>query len=103
MNNLEMLVLDYANFSGSSIPVTLLAIKLNKTTREIKYLKRCEPWEYERHLKEHQMELNSFKSLEYHPIPPGWFQRFLQSGGLIMSNGESLPSFESLKNSNDVY
>ena len=98
-----MLILDYANFSTSSIPVTLLAIKLNKTTREIKYLRRTEPWRFQDYLKQYQKELDSIEQIEYPQLPNGWYQRFIQSGGLIMINGQSLPSLNELKNSNDVF
>ena len=56
MNDFEMLILDYANFSGSQIAVSFLAIKLSKTTREIKFLQKSEPWEFHRYLKQYQKE-----------------------------------------------
>ena len=103
MSHFEILVIDYANFSNSSISIALLAIKLNKTTREIKYLRKTEPWIFQDYLKQYQKELDSIKSIEYPPVPQGWFQRFLQSGGLTMINGQSLPSLDELRNSNNVF
>ena len=103
MSNQNMLIIDYANFSTSPIPVTLLAIKLNKTTKEIKYLRKTEPWKFQDYLKQYQKELNSIESIEYPPLPNGWYQRFTQSGGLNMINGQSLPSLDELKNFNDVF
>lgn len=103
MSNFEMLILDYANFSDSQIPVTYLALKLNKTTREIKFLQKSEPWEFDRYLRQYQKELNFIKPIEYPPLPINWYEDFVRSGGLMMKNGETLPSLITLNNQNNVF
>ena len=103
MSSFDMLILDYANFSNNSVDITMIAIKLSKTTREIKYLRKTDPWKYEKYLNQYQKESNSIKSIEYPPLPSNWFQHFTHSGGLTMINGECLPTLENLKNAQDVF
>lgn len=103
MSNFNTLILDYANFSTSSIPISFLAIKLNKTTREIKFLKNSEPWKYQEYLNQYQKQINFIKPIEYPPLPYQWYQKFLQSGGLTMLNGDSLPTLKTLNNQNNVF
>ena len=103
MNKYDILILDYANFSSSTIPVTLLAIKLNKTTREIKYLRRTEPWKFENYLNQFQKEIHSIKPIEYPPLPQGWYKHFCDNGGLKMTNGQSLPTLKELYKPNHIF
>ena len=103
MNDFEMLILDYANFSGSQIAVSFLAIKLSKTTREIKFLQKSEPWEFHRYLKQYQKELDFIKPIKYPSLPINWYEEFVRSGGLTMINGEALPSLSELNNQNNVF
>ena len=103
MNNFEMLILDYANFSNNQIKNTFLAVKLNKTTKEIKFLQSSEPWKYDEYLKQYKRELDFIKPIEYPPLPIKWYENFVRSGGLTMKNGETLPSLEELNNQNNVF
>lgn len=103
MSNFEMLILDYANFSDNQITITFLAVKLNKTTREIKFLKQSEPWEFDRYLKQYQKELDFIKPIKYPPLPIDWYEEFVRSGGLTMKNGDTLPSLNTLNNQNNVF
>ena len=103
MNKYDILILDYANFSSSTIPIALLAIKLNKSTREIKYLRRTEPWKFENYLNQFKKEIDSIKSIEYPPLPQGWYKKFCENGGLKMTNGQSLPTLEELYKPNNIF